>query len=158
QRQPRNPLRPGAIVPVENRALLIGYTTEKTFRHFASYALDAAAQVDVLDLSLVKDCRSIAISESSDDLVVDLDGASFPFSRYGAFYNRSYWADLGSPPRNQVIDRLTRAIAAWLVMCPATVVNRAGAGMSNANKFAHGMILKAMGFLTPSTLVTSIGE
>jgi hypothetical protein len=142
----------------KNRALLIGYTTEKTFRHFASYALDAAPEVDILDLALLKDCRSLTISESPDDLIVEINDTSFQFSRYAAFFSRSYWADLGSQPRNQTVDRLTRAIAAWLVLCPATVINRPGSGMSNANKFAHGMLLKQMGFLTPPTLVTGAGE
>ena len=142
----------------ENRALLVGYSTEKTFRHFVNYALDASPEVDILDLSLVKDCRSLTISESPDDLIVEIDNTSFQFSRYAAFFNRSYWADLGSQPRNQTLDRLTRAIAAWLILCPATVFNRPGSGMSNANKFAHGMMLKKMGFLIPSTLVTSVGE
>ena len=142
----------------ENRALLVGYSTEKTFRHFVNYVLDAAPEVDILDLALVKDCRSLTISETPDDLIVDIDSTPFQFSRYAAFFNRSYWADLGSQPRNQTLDRLTRAIAAWLVLCPATVVNRPGSGMSNANKFAHGIMLKKMGFLIPATLVTSVSE
>jgi hypothetical protein len=145
-------------VSKENRVLLIGYSTEKTFRHFVTCALETTPQVDILDLSLARNCRSLSISESSDDLIVELDGDSFQFSRYAAFFSRSYWADLGSQPRNQAIDRLTRAIAAWLVVCPAVVVNRPGAGMSNANKFVHGAILKKVGFLTPSTIVTGAGE
>ena len=56
------------------KVLLIGYTTEKTFRHFTNYAMDASSEIDVLDLSLLCKCKSITISESKNDLFIDIDG------------------------------------------------------------------------------------
>jgi hypothetical protein len=90
-----NELRSGVDVSRENRTLLVGYSTEKTFRHFVNYALDSAPEVDILDLALIKDCRSLTITEAADDLIVEIDNTSFQFSRYAAFFNRSYLADLG---------------------------------------------------------------
>ena len=135
------------------KVLLIGYTTEKTFRHFTNYAMDASSEIDVLDLSLLCKCKSITISESKNDLFIDIDGIMFEFSQYLAFYTRAYWTDLGSPQRNAALSGLNNAINSWLAFCPGTVVNRPGAGMSNSNKFVHGMTLKEFGFKTPSTFI-----
>jgi hypothetical protein len=135
-------------------ALLIGYTTEKTFRHTVLAARETGLGADVLDLALLRGEGTLEIVESAEGLVIRLAGRTFDFDAYGSVYNRAYWTDLGSPTRSAAIGRLVRVLMAWCAFSDRLVVNRPGAGSSNANKFLHGLILQSAGFLTPATALT----
>jgi hypothetical protein len=129
------------------KLLLIGFTSEKTFRHTVSYVRAHNAEVAVLDLSLLKESQQrLKIEESANDLSVTLEDHVFRFSTYQSFYNRGYWTELEDPLRNAALSRLIKAIMAWLANGDGMVVYRPGCGSSNCNKFIHGLELRSMGF------------
>ena len=137
------------------RTLLIGFSTEKTFRHTIQRMREFRIEVDVLDLSCFADARiDIDIVETPSNLIISMGGDTFDFAGYGSIYNRAYWTDFNSASRNAALSRLVRSIAAWLSLCPGTIVNRPGCGTSNSNKFLHGIQLQKLGFRIPETFVT----
>lgn len=134
------------------RTLLIGFSTEKTFRHTIEQMLRLGVGIDVLDLSRLLDTGLVVdIIERNGNLVISLGSDRYDFSTYSAVFNRTYWADLGSASRNATLSRLVRSILSWLIGWEGTVVNRPGSGTSNCNKFIHGLELKRLGFQIPET-------
>ena len=137
------------------RTLLIGYSTEKTFRHTMERMREFGVDIDVLDLARVAQPGLVVdIVDDPSALVVTIGDQRHDLGSYRAIYNRAYWTDLRSASRNAALSRLVRSIVAWLATCGGTVVNRPGCGASNCNKFFHGMALKQMGFRIPFTVVT----
>lgn len=137
------------------KILLVGYTTEKTFRHFLTYVTDLVPHLDVLDLAMLCDeSGEVGVEETANDTTIWIGPRQWRLGEYDAVYNRAYWTDLGSPGWNTALSRAVRAIASWLMFCQGTVVNRPGAGMTNSNKFVHGLLLGSMGFAIPRTIAT----
>jgi RimK-like ATP-grasp domain len=60
----------------------------------------------------------------------------------------------GSPPRRRA-RAIHDALAQWLEICPARVVNRARPQGSNSSKPYQAQLIRAAGFVVPETLVTN---
>lgn len=138
--------------------MLIGYSTEKTFRFFVDYAREQGTDFEILDLSIMRSCVRLIIEESEDELIIDIDGRPCAFGKHRTFFHRSYWTNLGHAGRNAALSQLTMAISAFLQRHGGTVINRPAAGLSNINKFTHTTVLEGHGFQVPETWIFGKGE
>src|SRR5580704_17172710 len=130
--------------------LMIGYGTDPPLRHLMERARLLGTNFEVFDLLSLRDAKNVRISQTPEDLVIEMDGRAIQFSGFHSFYNRCDYADFGDPFRNLMSWRIYASISACLEFCRATVVNRASAGSPNVNKFLHTVELRDWGFRTPA--------
>lgn len=131
--------------------LLIGYSSEATFQHFANYVTQQGVDAQVLDLCDLLTCSQLHLEEEPFDLIIASEKRIFRLSAFSAIYCRYYYTEIGAPRRNEALSKLIGVLTAYLDRCPQTVINRPSAGVSNINKFRHGALLSKSGFTTPTT-------
>lgn len=106
-------------------ALLIGFSTDATFRHTVDRLQESALGIDVLDLArLAEPGVALEIVESARGLRVTLGERVHDFAACRAFHHRARWQDLGDEDANARLSRLLHHVFDWLEACDGTVVNR----------------------------------
>lgn len=135
------------------KILMVGYSTDATLRHSLERAKQLNIDFEALDLLALRDAKRLRITQTPEDLVIEMEAQTIQFSHFQSFYNRGDYADFGQPLRNQAISRISATVSAWLEFSRALVVNRTSAGAPNANKFLHAVELRRFGFRTPEQMI-----
>ncbi len=137
--------------------LAIGYTTERTFKHFVTNLKKKDTSHKILDLSKLTEVNEIRIVDfyNEQNLIVEIDNLSFNFSEFSSFYTRLFFTDLGNRELNISFSKMIMSIYSFLQLTNKLVVNKPSSGDSNINKFVHSVILKQYGFNTIRSVVSN---
>lgn len=137
--------------------ILIGYTREGTFAHLVSLLSQSESPFRVLDLHRFEQCGQLLVEHASDGFRVEIDGEEFIFGSCAVFY-RGFFRPSQDPARSALLARVIHELEAGLQMLPESclVMNRPGAGISNAAKAQHVADLAACGFRLPTTLLSNV--
>lgn len=136
----------------------IGYTSEKTFGYFVNAMHEQGLDLQVVDLSRLRDCSHAAYQASHGKLRIEIDNMSLDLADFGAVYQRCYYSDLGRSDISAWTSELVCEINAYLSIAPARVVNRPHVSEYNGSKFAHLETLRKCGFSVPESHVLSDGD
>lgn len=137
-----------------NSILAIGYTEERTFNYFISKAKsESIINIDILDLTKIKEAKIIEIIENGKELTIVLDNEVFEIHNYIGFYNRCFFANSNNSSKDIVLSKLVSSINSFLENTDKLVVNKHSSVSHNGNKFIHIHELEKHGFLIPKTYI-----
>lgn len=137
-----------------NTILAIGYSEEKTFNYFISKAkAESIINIDVLDLSRIKEAQIIEIIENGNELIIILGEEVFEIHNYFGFYNRCFFSNSGFHSKDIILSKLVSSINSFLENTNKLVINKHSSVSHNGNKFIHIHELEKHGFSIPKTFI-----
>ncbi|MEZ4294092.1 MAG: ATP-grasp domain-containing protein [Polyangiaceae bacterium] len=138
--------------------LLIGPTIEPTFGHTVRALHREGRDIEVMDLGdFWSDAVLTGTLEAPESIVIETRGKEYRLGDYRSFYTRL--VDLRQSPDPTPVAAewgRFRLLSAALAAQPALVVNRPGAGDSNASKPYQTALIERHGLRVPRSLSTNI--